>query len=55
MAGLAVPVGIKVNLLRRWGRTALTSLGVAVGVTTVVALLAVTGGLSRPNAPTPQT
>jgi putative ABC transport system permease protein len=38
---------IKVNLLRRWGRTALTSLGVAVGVTTVVALLAVTGGLSR--------
>jgi putative ABC transport system permease protein len=38
---------IKVNLLRRWGRTALTGLGVAVGVTTVVALLAVTGGLSR--------
>ena len=38
---------IKANLLRRWGRTALTSLGVAVGVTTVVALLAVTGGLSR--------
>jgi len=38
---------IKMNLLRRWGRTALTSLGVAVGVTTVVALLAVTGGLSR--------
>jgi hypothetical protein len=38
---------IKVNLLRRWGRTALTSLGVAVGVTTVVALLAVTAGLSR--------
>ncbi len=38
---------IKVNLLRRWGRTALTALGVAVGVTTVVALLAVTGGLSR--------
>jgi putative ABC transport system permease protein len=38
---------IRVNLLRRWGRTALTSLGVAVGVTTVVALLAVTGGLSR--------
>ena len=38
---------VKANLLRRWGRTALTSLGVAVGVTTVVALLAVTGGLSR--------
>lgn len=38
---------IKLNLLRRWGRTALTSLGVAVGVTTVVALLAVTGGLAR--------
>jgi FtsX-like permease family len=38
---------IKVNLLRRWGRTALTGLGVAVGVTTVVALLALTGGLSR--------
>jgi len=38
---------IKVNLLRRWGRTALTALGVAVGVTTVVALLSVTGGLSR--------
>ena len=38
---------VKVNLLRRWGRTALTSLGVAVGVTTVVALLALTGGLSR--------
>ncbi len=35
------------NLLRRPGRTALTALGVAVGVTTVVALLAVTGGLSR--------
>jgi putative ABC transport system permease protein len=37
----------KVNLLRRWGRTALTALGVAVGVTTIVALLALTGGLSR--------
>ena len=35
------------NLLRRWGRTTLTCVGVAVGVTTVVALLAVTGGLSR--------
>ncbi len=38
---------IKVNLLRRWGRTVLTALGVALGVTTVVALLAVTAGLSR--------
>ena len=38
---------IRTNLVRRWGRTALTSLGVAVGVTTVVALLAVTSGLSR--------
>ncbi len=42
-----MPGIVKVNLLRRWGRTALTSLGVAVGVTTVVALLALTGGLSR--------
>ena len=38
---------IRVNLLRRWGRSVLTGLGVAVGVTTVVALLAVTEGLSR--------
>jgi putative ABC transport system permease protein len=38
---------IRVNLLRRWGRTVLTGLGVGLGVTTVVALLAVTGGLSR--------
>lgn len=38
---------VKANLLVRWGRSALTGLGVAVGVTTVVALLAVTGGLSR--------
>jgi putative ABC transport system permease protein len=38
---------IRANLLRRWGRTALTALGVAVGVTTIVALLALTGGLSR--------
>lgn len=38
---------IKVNLQRRWGRTALTALGVAVGVTTIVAMLALTGGLSR--------
>ncbi len=35
------------NLLRRWGRSTLTALGVAVGVTTVVALLALTGGLDR--------
>ncbi len=38
---------IRVNLLRRWGRTVLTGLGVAVGVTTIVAMLALTGGLSR--------
>ena len=38
---------IAVNLVQRWGRTALTGLGVAVGVTTVVAMLALTGGLSR--------
>ena len=38
---------IKANLLRRWGRTALTALGVAIGVTTVVAMLALTGGISR--------
>jgi putative ABC transport system permease protein len=38
---------IAANLLRRTGRTVLTALGVAVGVTTVVALLAVTAGLSR--------
>lgn len=38
---------IQINLLRRWERTALTALGVAFGVTTVVALLAVTSGLSR--------
>jgi putative ABC transport system permease protein len=38
---------IRANLMRRWGRTALTCLGIAVGVTTVVALLAVTSGLSR--------
>jgi putative ABC transport system permease protein len=42
MLGLVVA-----NLLRRWGRTALAALGVAVGVTTIVALLGVTGGLSR--------
>lgn len=35
------------NLARRWGRTILTGVGVAVGVTTIVALLALTGGLSR--------
>ena len=38
---------IRVNLLRRWERTVLACLGVAVGVTTVVALLAVTSGLAR--------
>lgn len=38
---------VAVNLFRRWGRTALTAVGVAVGVATVVALLAVTSGLSR--------
>ena len=38
---------IRANLVRRRARSALTALGVAVGVTTVVALLAVTGGLSR--------
>ena len=38
---------VRANLLRRWGRTLLTGLGVAVGVTTTVALLALTGGLSR--------
>ncbi len=42
MAGL-----IASNLFRRWGRTALTGVGVAIGVATVVALLAVTSGLSR--------
>jgi putative ABC transport system permease protein len=42
-----MPALISANLLRRWGRTALTALGIAVGVTTVVALLSVTGGLSR--------
>ncbi len=36
-----------VNVLRRWGRSTLTTLGVAVGVTTVVALLALTGGLNN--------
>ncbi|MDE3069961.1 MAG: ABC transporter permease [Acidobacteriota bacterium] len=36
-----------VNLMRRSGRTALSALGVAFGVTTVVALLALTGGLER--------
>ena len=35
------------NLRSRWGRTALTALGVAIGVTTIVALLALTGGLRR--------
>jgi putative ABC transport system permease protein len=44
-----VPI-IKASLVHRWGRTLLTSLGVALGVTTVVALLAVTSGLSRSAA-----
>lgn len=38
---------IRTNALRRWGRTVLTVLGVAIGVMTVVALLSLTGGLSR--------
>lgn len=36
-----------VNLLRRWGRSALAALGIALGVTTVVALLALTQGLEQ--------
>ncbi|MHB8490883.1 MAG: ABC transporter permease [Solirubrobacteraceae bacterium] len=36
-----------VNLMRRRGRTALSAFGVALGVTTVVALLALTGGLEQ--------
>lgn len=36
-----------VNLLRRWGRSALAVLGIALGVTTVVALLALTEGLDN--------
>jgi putative ABC transport system permease protein len=39
-----------VNLSRRWGRSALTALGIAVGVTTVVALLALTSGLDSSAA-----
>ncbi|HUO71822.1 MAG TPA: ABC transporter permease [Solirubrobacteraceae bacterium] len=38
---------IRASLTHRWGRTMLAGLGVALGVTTVVALLAVTSGLSR--------
>jgi putative ABC transport system permease protein len=38
---------MRANLGRRRGRTALTGLGVAFGVTTTVALLALTGGISR--------
>ena len=38
---------VRANLLRRRGRTLLTGLGVAVGVTMAVALLALTGGISR--------
>ncbi|HLI32255.1 MAG TPA: ABC transporter permease [Solirubrobacteraceae bacterium] len=37
----------RVNVIRRLGRSALSALGVACGVTTVVALLALTTGLSR--------
>ena len=36
-----------VNLLRRWGRSTLAALGIALGVTTVVALLALTEGLDQ--------
>ena len=35
------------NLLRRWGRSALAALGIALGVTTIVALLALTQGLDQ--------
>ena len=35
------------NLLRRVSRTALTAVGVCIGVTTIVALLSLTGGLNR--------
>lgn len=38
---------VRVNLRRRPGRSALSALGVAFGVTTVVALLALTNGLNR--------
>jgi putative ABC transport system permease protein len=38
---------VRVNLSRRLGRSALSALGVALGVTTVVALLALTNGLNR--------
>ena len=38
---------MRANLTRRWGRSVLTGLGVAFGVTTTVALLALTGGISR--------
>lgn len=35
------------NLSRRWGRTLLTAMGIAVGVATIVALLSLTAGLKR--------
>lgn len=38
---------VLVNLRRRLARTLLTSLGIAVGVATIVALLAITAGLNR--------
>lgn len=38
---------MRVNLLRRSARSALSALGIALGVTTVVALLALTNGLNR--------
>ena len=41
---------IKTNLLRRLGRTLLTSLGVGVGVATIVALLSLTEGLKQTAA-----
>jgi putative ABC transport system permease protein len=46
MLGFVLSLTI-VNLLRRSGRTALSAIGVALGVTTVVALLALTGGIER--------
>lgn len=38
---------IAANLSRRWGRTLLTAVGIAVGVATIVALLSLTAGLKR--------
>jgi putative ABC transport system permease protein len=42
-----MPALIWASLSRRWGRAALTALGVCVGVTAIVGLLALTGGLER--------